>query len=777
MFELNTALHCIEEPESDVVEIYQSAPLAVALNGSRPEKRTAYVCAVKKKAKLQVYVALASRHGQIAVYTRAGSTESLANSDDSVDEALHFATSLGFTLDLVNLDYSPALREVILKGFKIFNQPLPAAPPRRVKDAPYVSSTGSAATSASAPVADDGAEIAPPQPAPSAAASVAPTAVAVAAVVAAADAPAAMLAEAIKRSDHEAHVAKILAELRHDVQALEADRDALRAKVQEVAADRQKAAAALKMAQKEISRVTAEREKLSDAATALVAASTELAELREEVSRLTAQLDEANRCNRAFVEESRRRVEEEAAHRESLCALKKEAEAVAAERDALLARVEELSAREVSATTTMKDQKTEIRKLTAERDALSRSATALEESSQEVAALQEEIAAISQQRDEAVRRSAELEAEGRTRSEQEAGTAQAAAGLKREMEALRADNKTLSSRLEESSAALETAEAALKAAGAEAATIMAERGTAAQAAEGLETALSEMSALREEVTLLTRQRDDARRRSDEVAEQNLTLAQRARSAQEASDRALAERDATLGRVVALEAELAAARAQHREEEPGSPPAQPAALAEKEAEHPLSGFSGIQDRYHAYLDMSEPAEAAPLMAPLPELDSGFSGSYHDTLFPSFGGDDADPVLFLLQQGETAIEYGFPEDVVELHRSTNFANMAPEGKGQESCQGYICHVKEGGAVRVSLAILGKQSGKTWVYRPEADPADDRAVAATFAGAVSFAEQVGLMMEELKFRSEQQRSEYLANCPVLRRTGEGCKLKKSA
>jgi len=136
------------------------------------------------------------------------------------------------------------------------------------------------------------------------------------------------------------------------------------------------------------------------------------------------------------------------------------------------------------------------------------------------------------------------------------------------------------------------------------------------------------------------------------------------------------------------------------------------------------------------------------------------------FFSASDDDSTPVRFHLEPELQAIEYLSPDDVLELHHSINSAYLSPEGMGQESCQGYICCLKKGGETEVFAAIHGTQSGRTRVYLPEGQPQDADAYARTLRGAISFAEEVGLMMEPVLLdSSDKSRKERLKRCPALR------------
>jgi hypothetical protein len=117
----------------------------------------------------------------------------------------------------------------------------------------------------------------------------------------------------------------------------------------------------------------------------------------------------------------------------------------------------------------------------------------------------------------------------------------------------------------------------------------------------------------------------------------------------------------------------------------------------------------------------------------------------------------------------IEYGSPDDIVELQKSYNVAQVALDGKATENCEGYICSLRSQGQLQVFAAVYGLKSGKVSVYAPESQPADQEGVAAAMAGAMVFHEQIGLLLEPLDLGSSAQRSQVVSGCPVLKLRAE--------
>ena len=116
--------------------------------------------------------------------------------------------------------------------------------------------------------------------------------------------------------------------------------------------------------------------------------------------------------------------------------------------------------------------------------------------------------------------------------------------------------------------------------------------------------------------------------------------------------------------------------------------------------------------------------------------------------------------------TAVDFGEPGDIVELQASINVARITPDGEQPQNSNAYICVLQRGETFRVYAALHLLQSGRTIVYVPEEQPADDAACRSALRGAVGFAEAVGFMMDRVPLAADPaQRLEALKRVPVLR------------
>jgi hypothetical protein len=216
-----------------------------------------------------------------------------------------------------------------------------------------------------------------------------------------------------------------------------------------------------------------------------------------------------------------------------------------------------------------------------------------------------------------------------------------------------------------------------------------------------------------------------------------------------------ERDQLQRRVEELSAELEEAKAE-REERSQEPEASAANLA---LENAAAGAAA------SFLALDAWTADATVSTALPATEY-LIGDENDAFFSASAKSSDAPVLFLLQKGVAALEYRVAEEVVELHQSINFTYVSPEGRGQESCKGYVFYLKREGVPRIFAALCGVESGNTWIYAPDEQPETDEDASRYLQSGLDFAEEVGLLMEPLiPAPSQPQHLRVISSCPVLR------------
>ena len=845
MLALDSTIGCIEASEPDVLDLYRSAPLMTSpVTDAQQESREAYVCAIRKKARVQVYVALVADNKRIFVYTHPGEPETEQHYQHYLQEALAFARSLGFAPERIDLNYSPAMREVVVRNIKILrppgskvhallkhgmaDAPTPAGvkrpgalkkhPPPSPPAAPSLAlavtseagpslalavtseaapSLALAVTSEAAPeagIAPAGASGAASQKAPlSASQTAAPKS---SSPAMASTKAAATEATAPDTSVATASPAATSSATRPPAPCAASTGEAVLANpVLATAGGLAPSPGVAQLAARQVapSRV-AEDNRASDKR-----AIEEAASLREKLARALSDGEkEQEKLATVRAELLASQKAREKAEVESISNLRKELATLLAAKDALSVKLQGLSARLLASTAELAAAGGERDRLRAEKQALELRIVTVEATGSELALLQrDEIAALSAQRDAAQLRTGELERES-------------SAGAS-EMEALRGAIATLSTQQE--AAQLGAGELARESS-ARAAQIEVLHGEIAELSRERDAALlragrlekespggeAEMQALRGEIATLTAQRDASLLHTVMLEKESLARAAEVEALHCQVAMLSTQREAALHHARRLENEVSAraAEAKVQPRDPAAPPADLEVLQEQEG-----GFSFVKETKDAAApeprnvepaspgDLKEVAERGPEPAKFtPRWDTqrstdsatdwfgaateklvispGFQDS-DDDFFPAGADSEGCPGRFLLQERMTAVEYVSPAEVVELHKSINLAYLSPDGKGQASCQGYICCLRTtAGALQVFVAFFAELSGRTWVYHPEVQPEDQSDYAKAMAGATHFAEGVGFMMEQLPLGPEtRHHDEAVGRCQVLRGT----------
>jgi hypothetical protein len=96
----------------------------------------AYICTTRESDLLRVYIAIFDISTRIPlIFTSECDAKETAVFKKMTAEAETFAVSLGFSLEPVNLDYSAAMRQVIMRGICVLRPPVPARLNRKANTA------------------------------------------------------------------------------------------------------------------------------------------------------------------------------------------------------------------------------------------------------------------------------------------------------------------------------------------------------------------------------------------------------------------------------------------------------------------------------------------------------------------------------------------------------------------------------------------------------------------------------------------------------------------
>lgn len=700
MFILDTSLPCIEAEEADVIEIHRSAePVSVSPGDRAPRPCNAFVCAIRQQEAVRVYVALEQADRKGSFIYRPDESSAKEPPERLVGEALSFASSLGFAMQEVNLKYSKAMREVVIRDVRVIRRP---AGPRMMDEAVVGK--------------------APPEPAPSGQAASARDEE-VKPEKGRAGRAEAMQAEADWLVAEKAAAEKAWSELR----------DRLSAEIERLGKEKEEfgreAAAQEALLRAEVERLAGERkreERESD---------DRLAPLKKEAERLTKELESLKR---------------KAAPQRAL--LEKEIAGLEAEKG----RVGEAAAREETRL------RGELESLRAELERLAAGKAEAERSGAERSeALQGEIAGLTAAKAEAeaaaAARIGELEAEVRRvaaeRAEEEARAAADIADLEDLVGRLAAERETARKGAIDRLARL-VAEAELISAEKEAVErVIAVKGSGA--AEVLAKSEAELVALRSEVVRLAS--------AKALAEQTATA--RIAGLQAEVERLSAQQGSqAAGRRVTREPAIVPSLHRPAVEEP-SPP-----LAKEEPPGPAAAVLGAGST--AVWDEEVEAAAGTVR----EGEAGgevvdpfaFMGGEEEFVSfgaPGEGGASGPAAAFRLRKDLDCIEYGAPEEVIELHHALNMVNISPEGHAPQTCGAYICALRRGERYRVFVAWLLTADRKTHVYAPEKQPANAQECTKAVRDAFVFVETVGFMMDSVRLSTDlEKRARALAKIPVL-------------
>jgi len=126
-FAINPSLNHIDIPESCVYELYRSATEVLLQDARfRGHPCEAFICIAKIEKKVKAYVALLETGMKtVFVYTSDHSASEPAEYPQVYAQAEAFVQAMGFVMEPVNLGFSPAMREVIIKGFRVMRPPPP----------------------------------------------------------------------------------------------------------------------------------------------------------------------------------------------------------------------------------------------------------------------------------------------------------------------------------------------------------------------------------------------------------------------------------------------------------------------------------------------------------------------------------------------------------------------------------------------------------------------------------------------------------------------------
>lgn len=705
-FAINPSLNHIDVPEACVHELYRSSAAVVLPDARfRGHACEAYICIAKIDKEVKAYIGLLETGmNTVLVYTSDFVTSNPAESPEVYKQAAAFVGAMGFTMEPVNLSFSAAMREVIIKGFRVMRPP----PPKKQK--PAIAS-GPASIDRKKPAVPVMQELSPLPAEPS------DELASVRRELAAAKTAIAQLTR--EKVQLEQSATKEINSLKAScAQAVEAKQRATAAFAAEAEKLRQEGAArAIRSADDEKAALSAELMKATEAAQATEhRLQAEIAALHQQMAQLVAEnraLEQGIATERTRSAEQRKLFTEE---KEALLAR------LAANEAAAVAAADKIATLALFETSWREGQQREedlCRNLDLMNNQLDLLQTELhqyrEQESREkalqlqVSRLEEELAAA------------------RTQAEPEAAPPVPESVLA-ELHAL-----------QESKAAVEAEYVRF----------------ANERSEKEAELLDSIAAAEMEIVRLSRE-----------IEIRTQLAAREQAAMQAELRQLAAGSGTV--VSGLPAEVVSvarpaititATPDHQEaaaitpEPPAAPPLSPPVMSDQPvtASLPPETPPALDDGP----DRPIPA-AAEIIAGLMNDFGSFRGSsgYSSTEFT------VDPAL-------TSVVYSKPEEIAVLLYSSNSVQAVPDGSSIQRCKGYVIATRDGEAFKVYVAWYLTESKKVVVCTPQQQPADSDECTQILLDAITYFEIVGFMMELAELgESSSSYNRALAKIPVVSR-----------
>ena len=115
------SMNYIDADSQNIIALYRSSSqVAVAVDSFSSKQCKAFICGVQDGGLFNIFLALlATDTKQTLIFSLNNRLDNETDYKDKILVSLKFAEKMGFMMDLVNLDYSKALREVIISDTKV----------------------------------------------------------------------------------------------------------------------------------------------------------------------------------------------------------------------------------------------------------------------------------------------------------------------------------------------------------------------------------------------------------------------------------------------------------------------------------------------------------------------------------------------------------------------------------------------------------------------------------------------------------------------------------
>ncbi|MBI1921560.1 MAG: hypothetical protein HYS23_10845 [Geobacter sp.] len=131
-FKHDPSISFIDIREPDVHEVYRSKFAIIPAGIEYIHKCEAFFCSAKDGKGFHIYIALLDIVSRdILVYIPREKPADLSEYDLLKEDALSFLSIMGFSMEPINLKFSAAMRQVIIRDIRVMHPPAPKAPPIR----------------------------------------------------------------------------------------------------------------------------------------------------------------------------------------------------------------------------------------------------------------------------------------------------------------------------------------------------------------------------------------------------------------------------------------------------------------------------------------------------------------------------------------------------------------------------------------------------------------------------------------------------------------------
>lgn len=131
-FKHDPSISFVDIREPEVHEVYRSKSVVIPAGIEYIHKCEAFFCSAKDGKRFRIYIALLDIVSRdILVYTPREQPADLSEYDLLKEEALSFLSIMGFSMEPINLKFSAAMRQVIIRDIRVMHPPAPKAPPIR----------------------------------------------------------------------------------------------------------------------------------------------------------------------------------------------------------------------------------------------------------------------------------------------------------------------------------------------------------------------------------------------------------------------------------------------------------------------------------------------------------------------------------------------------------------------------------------------------------------------------------------------------------------------